>query len=76
MKKGSVFGGILLIAGSCIGVGMLGLPIVTGLSGLIPTIFMTLVAFVFMTTTALYLYQRSPVMATASTTISIYRHLY
>lgn len=55
MRRGSVFGGILLIAGSCIGVGMLGLPIVTGLSGLIPTLFMTFVAFAFMTTTALYL---------------------
>ncbi len=55
MKKGSVFGGILLIAGSCIGVGMLGLPILTGLAGFFPTLLMSFLAFAFMTTTALYL---------------------
>ena len=55
MKKGSVFGGMLLIAGSCIGVGMLGLPILTGLAGFFPTLIMTFLAFVFMTTTAIYL---------------------
>ncbi len=31
-KSGSVLGGMLLIAGSCIGAGMLGLPVLTGLS--------------------------------------------
>ncbi len=55
MKKGSVFGGMLLIAGSCIGVGMLGLPILTGIAGFIPTLVMLFLAFGFMTTTALYL---------------------
>jgi tyrosine-specific transport protein len=55
MKKGSVFGGILLIGGSCLGVGMLGLPILTGLAGFFPTLLMSFLAFVFMTTTALYL---------------------
>ena len=39
-KSGSVLGGMLLIAGSCIGAGMLGLPILTGLSGLMPSLFM------------------------------------
>ncbi|NBO24136.1 MAG: amino acid permease [Chlamydiae bacterium] len=55
MKKGSVFGGSLLIAGSCIGVGMLGLPILTGIAGFFPTVLMSFLAFVFMTTTALFL---------------------
>lgn len=54
-KKGSVLGGMLLIAGSCIGAGMLGLPIVTGLSGFFPSLAMFFCAWLFMTSTALLL---------------------
>ena len=54
-KKGSVFGGMLLIAGSCVGSGMLGLPIITGLAGFFPALIMFFIAWAFMTTTALYL---------------------
>lgn len=54
-KKGSVLGGMLLIAGSCIGAGMLGLPIVTGLSGFFPSLAMFFFAWAFMTATALLL---------------------
>ena len=57
MKKiispGSVIGGMLLIGGSCIGAGMLALPIITGLCGFIPSIFLFLISWAFMTTTAL-----------------------
>lgn len=52
-KPGSMIGGILLIGGSCIGAGMLALPILTGLSGLIPSLAMFLLAWAFMTSTAL-----------------------
>ncbi len=54
-KQGSVIGGMLLIAGSCIGAGMLGLPIVTGISGFFPSLAMFFCAWVFMTSTALLL---------------------
>lgn len=54
-KQGSVLGGMLLIAGSCIGAGMLGLPIVTGLSGFFPSLGMFFLAWIFMTSTALLL---------------------
>ncbi|MBI3211776.1 MAG: tyrosine transporter [Simkania negevensis] len=54
-KEGSILGGILLIAGSCIGAGMLGLPIVTGIAGLLPTLVMFFLAYLFMTSTALLL---------------------
>ncbi len=54
-KKGSVVGGMLLIAGSCIGAGMLGLPIITGLSGFFPSMAMMFFAWAFMTATALLL---------------------
>ncbi|NGX50514.1 MAG: Tyrosine-specific transport protein [Chlamydiae bacterium] len=52
-KKGSILGGTLLITGSCIGAGMLGLPIVTGLAGFFPSLIMLVVIWLFMTTTAL-----------------------
>ena len=54
-KHGSILGGMLLITGSCIGAGMLGLPILTGLAGFYPTLVMFFLAWAFMTTTALLL---------------------
>ncbi len=53
--SGSVIGGMLLIAGSCIGAGMLGLPILTGFAGFFPSLLMFFVAWLFMTATALLL---------------------
>lgn len=52
-KQGSILGGSLLIAGSCIGAGMLGLPILTGMEGFFPSLIMFVVACIFMTSTAL-----------------------
>lgn len=52
---GSVLGGVLLIAGSCIGAGMLALPVITGLGGFVPSVFMLLLAWAFMTATSLLL---------------------
>lgn len=52
-KPGSIVGGILLVAGSCIGAGMLGIPILTGLAGFFPALIMFLAAWIFMTTTGL-----------------------
>ena len=46
---------MLLIAGSCIGGGMLALPILTGLAGFFPSMLMFFCAWLFMTTTALLL---------------------
>lgn len=50
---GTFIGGILLIAGSCIGAGMLALPIMTGLSGFFPSLVMFFLAWGFMTITGL-----------------------
>ncbi len=52
-KPGSVLGGMLLISGSCIGAGMLGLPIVTGIAGFYPSLLMFFLAWVFMTANGL-----------------------
>lgn len=50
-----VFGATLLVAGSCIGAGMLALPVVTGLAGFMPAVVVFLVGWLFMTTTGLLL---------------------
>lgn len=52
-KAGSVIGGTLLITGSCIGAGMLGLPILTGIPGFFPSSVMFFIAWLFMLTTAI-----------------------
>lgn len=52
---GSLFGGILLIAGCCIGAGMLGLPIVTARAGFLPTVLYFSLAWLFMVVTGLIL---------------------
>ncbi|MBN4067354.1 tyrosine transporter [Simkania negevensis] len=53
--RGSVFGGTLLVAGSCIGAGMLALPILTGLAGFTPSLLLFLICWLFMMTTGLLL---------------------
>ena len=54
-KPGSLLGGVLLITGSCVGAGMLGLPIITGLAGFGPSLLMFVLVWLFMTSTALLL---------------------
>lgn len=48
-KAGSLWGAVLLISGSCVGAGMLALPIVTSPFGLLPSIAMFLLAWLLMT---------------------------
>lgn len=55
LEGGSILGGILLIGGSCLGAGMLGLPVQTGPSGFLPSVGMFFLACLFMTSTALLL---------------------
>ena len=54
-KPGSMAGGILLVAGCCIGAGMLGLPVMSALTGFYPTLAMFFVSWLFMLTTGLLL---------------------
>ncbi len=46
-------GAILLVAGTCIGGGMLALPLMTGLAGFVPSSLMLIVCWVFMASTGL-----------------------
>ena len=50
-----LLGGMLLVAGCCIGAGMLALPVLTGLSGFFPSTVALLVAWAFMIFTAFLL---------------------
>lgn len=52
-KEGSILGGALLIAGSAIGAGMLGIPILTGLAGFFPSLVIFIGVWLFMTLTGL-----------------------
>ena len=53
--RGSLFGAMLLIAGCCIGAGMLGLPVISSVAGFKPSLAMFIVSWLFMTATALLL---------------------
>ena len=50
-----LIGGILLVSGTTIGAGMLALPLVTGLAGLLPTLLLFIIYWCYMTFTALLL---------------------
>ena len=45
----------MLVAGSCIGAGMLGLPVITASAGYVPTFFTFIICWLFMTVTGLML---------------------
>ncbi len=54
-SKGRIFGGVLLVAGCCIGAGMLGLPVLSAEAGFYPSLVMFLVCWLFMLTTSFLL---------------------
>lgn len=55
MKKGALLGTTLLVVGTCIGGGMLGLPLVASGSGFFPSLLLFLLAWSFMVLTGLLL---------------------
>lgn len=55
IPKSHVFGAILLVAGCCIGAGMLGLPVLTSLAGFKPSLYMFILCWIFMFSTGLLL---------------------
>ena len=48
-----VLGGVLLVAGTTIGAGMLALPVISGFAGFLPSIFLLILFWAYMTFTAL-----------------------
>ena len=73
-SSGSVFGGMLLIAGSCVGAGMLALPILTGLAGFFPSLFVFLLVWAFMTLTGLLLVEVNGWFSTKVNLLSMVGH--
>lgn len=55
VSNGRVFGAALLVAGCCIGAGMLGLPVLTALGGFRPTLLLFTLSWLFMAATGLLL---------------------
>lgn len=55
LQKGNLLGAILLVAGCCIGAGMLGLPVLSSLAGFVPTTTLFFVSWFFMVCTGLLL---------------------
>lgn len=53
--KGGIISATFLIAGTCIGGGMLALPVATGINGFVPSIAVMFICFLAMTATALML---------------------
>lgn len=59
VHKNSILSAMFLVAGTCIGGGMLALPVATGVSGFFPSIAIMLVCWLAMTITALLLIEVS-----------------
>lgn len=59
VSKGSTLSALFLVAGTCIGGGMLALPVATGISGFIPSIAIMFLCWLAMTITALLLVEVS-----------------
>lgn len=59
VRKGSVISAMFLVAGTCIGGGMLALPVATGISGFFPSIIIMSICWIAMTSTALLLLEIS-----------------
>src|SRR5437016_13397564 len=55
IKTNKSVGAVLLIAGCAIGAGMLGLPVITGAAGFIPSVVLLVLAWAFMATTGVLL---------------------
>ncbi|MEZ5315421.1 MAG: aromatic amino acid transport family protein [Chlamydiales bacterium] len=54
VKKGSIFYATCLVTGTCIGVSFLSLPIVTGFTGFIPGILMSVIIWIFTLANAMF----------------------
>jgi tyrosine-specific transport protein len=59
IRKENSFGVVLLVAGCCIGAGMIGLPVVSAVSGYLPSSIAMFISYVFTTATGLLLLEAS-----------------
>ena len=66
--------GILLVMGTCIGAGMLALPVVTGMSGFLPAIVVNLICCLFMMATGLLFLEAILWMEDGANVLTIAQH--
>lgn len=71
LSKGNVISAMFLVGGTCIGGGMLALPIATGISGFFPSILAMAVCWLAMTTSALLLLEANLWMEEGAHVISM-----
>lgn len=74
VSLGRIVGGILLVAGTAIGAGMLALPVSTGLAGFFPAICLMTIAWIFMTYTALLMLEVNLSMGENNNLITMAKH--
>lgn len=74
VSKSRVFGAILLIAGCCIGAGMLGLPVLSAETGFQPSLFMFVVCWLFMLTTSFLLLEANLWLKDDASIVSMAEH--
>jgi len=70
-KKSQLLGGVLLVSGTTIGAGMLALPVSTGMAGFLPSIFLFIVYWIYMTFTALLMLEANLWMEEGNNLISM-----
>ena len=71
---GKLIGGILLVSGTTIGAGMLALPVVTGFAGFVPSLFLFIAFWLYMTFTAFLMLEVNLWMGPHTNLISMARH--
>jgi len=73
-KSGTLFSGILLISGTCMGAGMLAIPLFTGFAGFFPAIGINILCWLFMMATGLLFLEVTLWMPDGSNVLSMSRH--
>ena len=68
--------GILLVMGTCIGAGMLALPVVTGLAGFLPAIAVSFLCFLFMLATGLLLLEAILWLEEGANVLTLAQHFF
>lgn len=72
----SLTSGILLVSGTCVGAGMLALPIVTGFAGFLPSLVINILCWLFMLITGLLFLEATLWMKDGSNVLSMAHHFF
>jgi tyrosine-specific transport protein len=72
----SLTSGVLLVSGTCVGAGMLALPIVTGFAGFFPSLVINILCWLFMLITGLLFLEATLWMKEGSNVLSMANHFF